>query len=115
MFRRLAWIISGALVVLTAPAGAQTVDEIIARYVAARGGLDKIRAIQTQRLTGHIAFGGEQTQAFRVEMKRPGMMRQEIGSKTGTIIQTTNGASGWNLVPPRDPVPLPKEALRNMA
>jgi hypothetical protein len=114
MFSRTTLAAVGTLA-LASQAAAQTVDEVIARYLAARGGVAQIKAIQTQRMAGTIAFGNNETQSFRVEMKRPGKMRQEIGSKTGTIIQTTTGDAGWSLLPPNPAVPLPPETLRNMA
>ena len=50
---------------------AQSVDEIVARALAARGGADRIRALRSQRLTGSISFGAEDGSPLQVEMKRP--------------------------------------------
>src|SRR4051812_4881670 len=63
---------------LTLSASAQSVDEIIAKSLAARGGVDKIKAIQSERLTGHISLGPDAEEPFLVEIKRGGKMRQEM-------------------------------------
>ncbi len=78
---------------------AQTADEIIAKNLAARGGVAKINGIMTQRLTGDISFGSDSAKPFMVEMKRPGKMRDEIVIKGVKIISTTDGKSGWVLNP----------------
>jgi hypothetical protein len=41
-----------------APRGALTVDEILARYVEARGGAAKLDTIRSVRWTGRVVFGG---------------------------------------------------------
>jgi hypothetical protein len=97
---------------------AQTVDEIIAKALAARGGITAIRAIDTQRLTGHISFAQAPAGPFLVEIKRPGKMREEIAFGEKTLVQTTDGASGWKLMITNgagDPVALTPGEVRNMA
>ena len=42
---------------LAAPAAAQTVDEVIAKSFEARGGLDKLKAVQSIRMTGRMSMG----------------------------------------------------------
>ncbi|MHB8580586.1 MAG: LolA family protein [Ignavibacteriaceae bacterium] len=78
---------------------AQTADDIIAKNLAARGGIAKINGIMTQRLTGDISFGSDSANPFMVEMKRPGKMRDEIIINGVKIIHTTDGKSGWVLNP----------------
>ena len=78
---------------------AQSVDEIIAKNLKARGGIEKIKAIKTQRIVGVISFGSNKTNPFMVEMKRPGKMRDEIVINGKRIIRTTNGKTGWVLNP----------------
>src|SRR5229473_1522283 len=45
------------LCLLPVAAAAQTADEILAKVLAARGGLDKLRAINSERVSGQISFG----------------------------------------------------------
>jgi hypothetical protein len=97
---------------------AQSVDEIVAKALAARGGISAISAIQTERLTGHISFAQAPAGPFLVEIKRPGKMREEIGFGQKTFVQTTDGASGWKLMitdGAGDPVALTAVEVRSMA
>jgi hypothetical protein len=97
---------------------AQTVDEIIARNLAARGGAERLRAIQTQRLVGRISFGADPAMPIMVEIKRPGRMRNEIVVDQKAIVRVTDGNSGWALNPlagDSAPRPLTADELGNMA
>lgn len=76
-----------------------TVSQITARAIAARGGLARIKAVRTQRLIGTISFGDSVRHPFMVEMKRPGMMRQEITMNGATVVSTLRAGSGWMLNP----------------
>jgi outer membrane lipoprotein-sorting protein len=97
---------------------AQSVDEMIARNLAARGGADRLRALQTQRLVGRISFGSDPAMPLVVEIKRPGRMRREIVVEQQTIVRVTDGHAGWALNPLAGdsvPRPLTADELSNMA
>jgi outer membrane lipoprotein-sorting protein len=100
----------GAIVVcaavVTAPAAAQTVDEIVARHVEARGGEQKLKAIETIRITRTIG-----TPFTRVDMvvyrKRPNLLRIEQ-----TPVGGTTTVSGINAEAVWDPAAGGKTAIR---
>lgn len=73
---------------------AQSVDDIVAKAIQARGGMERIKNEQTQRLTGKISLPAG-AGPLLVEMKRPGMMREEVTLGEKSQIRTTNGVSGW--------------------
>ena len=73
---------------------AQSVDEVVAKAIRARGGMDRIKHEQTQRLTGKISLPAG-SGPLLVEMKRPGMMREEVTLNGKSQIRTTNGEVGW--------------------
>ena len=80
---------------LPRPAGAQNADEIIGKVIAARGGLAKIRAIHSQRLSGKISFG-DVTGPFVVELKRPLKMHMQLTIQNQTMVRVYDGQSqGW--------------------
>ncbi|MCU1241721.1 MAG: hypothetical protein JWO71_2447, partial [Candidatus Acidoferrum typicum] len=56
-FMRLRTLCVALLSLAPAAASAQTVDEILAKVTAARGGSDKLRAIHSERVSGEISFG----------------------------------------------------------
>jgi hypothetical protein len=77
-------------------AQAQTADEIINKYIAARGGLAKIHAVQSERVIGTIYFGPGAEGPFLVERKRTIKMHMEITVAGRTLIRTFDGkSSGW--------------------
>ena len=53
---------------------AQTVDEIVAKHLEARGGLDRLRAIRTVRTIAHELEGNFAV----VEEKRPNLIRTTV-------------------------------------
>lgn len=107
-----------ALAALVAvPSSAQTLDEILAKNVKARGGLDKLKAVQTMRMTGTMTIGPGMEAPFVLEQKRPNMLRLDITIQGMTVSQAFDGKAGWQLNPlggRKDPEPLPEDALRQV-
>ena len=75
---------------------AQSVDSVVAKAIQARGGIERIKHEQTQRLTGKISLPAG-SGPLLVEMKRPGMMREEVTLNGKSQIRTTNGEVGWGV------------------
>jgi hypothetical protein len=102
---------------LPAIAAAQTADELLAKVFAARGGLDKIRAINSQRISGHIAFG-EISGPFLVELKRPLKMHMQLTVQSMTMVRVFDGKSaGWSNNPfagKMNPGPMSADELKNI-
>ncbi len=51
-------LVLSAAIVGPAAARAQTADQVLARYLQARGGAEKIHAVETLRLTGRLTLTG---------------------------------------------------------
>jgi outer membrane lipoprotein-sorting protein len=100
-------------------AGAQTADEIVNKTVAARGGADKIKAVQSERVTGRITFTGGLEGTFVLELKRPRKMHIEISVEGQKVIRVYDGKSaGWMVNPfaeNKDVQPMSAEDLRSIA
>jgi len=77
------------------------VRAIIARFVAARGGIDRLRAVRTLRMVGTMAFGDGPPRPARVELARPARVRTEITMTTGTLVQAFDGCTAWMIDPGR--------------
>jgi outer membrane lipoprotein-sorting protein len=116
MFRKiLAGLALAALVAV--PASAQTLDEILANNAKAKGGLDKIKAVQTIRMTGTMTIGPGMEAPFVMEQKRPNSLRMEFTLQGMTGIQAYDGKTGWQLMPfsgRKDAEPLPEDALKQL-
>jgi outer membrane lipoprotein-sorting protein len=81
---------------------APTVDKIVADYVAARGGLTKLRELKTLRQTGRI-FAGQGREALVVrEVKPPGRIRVQFTIQGVTAVFASNGTTGWKVSPFED-------------
>lgn len=97
----------------------QNADEILAKVFAARGGLDKIRAIKSQRVSGRISFGGEAEGPFVVELKRPLKMHMELTVQDKTLVRVYDGKShGWANNPfagKMNPEAMNDDELRNIS
>jgi outer membrane lipoprotein-sorting protein len=76
-------------------ASAQTADEIIDKYIEARGGFAKLKSIQSERVSGTIVFAPGVEGPFVVERARPLKMHMEITVGGLTMIRTYDGKSGW--------------------
>ncbi len=92
----LAGVAAGLLA--AAAAAGQTADELIEKNIAARGGLEKIRAVQSMRLTGKMTMG-EETVPSVLELKRPNKSRWEFTIGGRTAVQAFDGKSGWTIMP----------------
>ena len=54
----------------------QTADELIAKNIEARGGIEKIKAIKTIRMTGKFEGGEGFTASVGQENERPNLVRE---------------------------------------
>lgn len=79
-------------------ANAVTVDELIAKNIEARGGLEKIKAIHSVRLTGKLQFDSFQL-SYVFMAKRPSMMRNEATFQQMNAVTAYDGSVGWKIQP----------------
>ena len=87
-----------AFALIGAGTSAQTVDEIIAKNVQARGGPEKLKAIRTLRTTVKFSAGSFRAEV-RQENKRPGKVREEFIVQGMAQIQAYDGKTGWQISP----------------
>ena len=85
----------------------QTVDDVVRRYVEARGGAVRLRAVESLRFTGSMELG-EVSAAFTLELKRPNRMRTEFTVQGHKGVRAYDGQRAW------EQLPLPGEKPRPM-
>lgn len=93
-----------------------TVDEILAKNAEAKGGLDKIRAINSLRFTGKLNAGGMEL-PFTMTKKRPEMMKIEFSLQGMTGAQAYDGTTGWMVMPfmgKKDPEAMTGDMLKEV-
>jgi outer membrane lipoprotein-sorting protein len=90
----------GAVVMAAGQAFAQTpsVDELVAKHLAARGGLEKLQSVSTMRLQGTMQIQG-MDMPLTVLSKRPNKMRQEMTMQGQTVVQAYDGQTVWAINP----------------
>ncbi len=77
-----------------------TVDALVAKNIAARGGIDALHAVKSLQLKGKlIANQGQLEFAYSETKKRPGEERIELSLQGMTMVQAYDGKEGWKISP----------------
>jgi hypothetical protein len=98
LFRTL--LVTAALAVCVPAAGfAQSVDELVARNTAARGGAAAWQAVSALELRGRMDIGQGVNVPYVLQQKRPSKMRLELEFDEAVAVQTYDGSEGWKLRP----------------
>jgi hypothetical protein len=84
---------------LASTLSAQTADDIIAKYIKAVGGIEKIQAIMSLRRTGRFNAGGGFEAIVAQENRRPNLVREEFSLQGMTAINAYDGKAGWKIDP----------------
>jgi outer membrane lipoprotein-sorting protein len=79
-------------------AHAQTVDDIIAKNLKSKGGLEKLQATNTLKMSGTIVSQGNEM-PLQVWSKRPNLFRREVEVQGQKIIQASDGKTVWMINP----------------
>lgn len=77
---------------------ATDLDEVLEKNYEARGGLDKIMAVETARMSGIMTMGPMQA-PFQIAFKRPNKVRLSFEVQGITGIQAYDGQTGWSVMP----------------
>lgn len=98
MLRKI-FLLASLVVLLTTILPAQTLDEIIAKSIQARGGMEKIKSLQSVRSSGIMSLGGGMEAPGSLTQKRPNMARLEFTVQGLTAIQAYDGKDAWQIMP----------------
>ena len=103
-----------AAALLAVSASAQTADELIDKNIKAKGGLEKLKALQSMKFTGKMKMGPMEA-PFIVMKKRPENFRLEFTIQGMTGIQAYDGSTGWMVMPfmgKKDPEQMSADMLK---
>jgi hypothetical protein len=99
MYRNVLPILAfAAIALLPGTVQAQSVDEVIANNIKARGGLEKIKAVRSVRTTSKLSQGSFRA-AYVQENKRPDRVREEAIIQGLAQVQAYDGKVGWQISP----------------
>jgi outer membrane lipoprotein-sorting protein len=88
------------MVLVVPTAFAYTADELAAKNVEARGGIDNIHAIKSLRLAGHLRIQADTIELGYVALiKHPGSVRYEASLQGLTQVQAYDGSQAWQITP----------------
>src|ERR1700730_6353206 len=94
---RLGGLVVASLLLCIVPESlaAQSITQILAKVFVARGGLAKIRAVKSERVSGTISFGSEDSGPFVGELKRPMKMHMTLSVQNLTMVRVYDGGQRW--------------------
>ncbi|MGC1978453.1 MAG: hypothetical protein WA671_17155 [Candidatus Sulfotelmatobacter sp.] len=95
----------------------QTADELIAKNIEARGGIEKMKAIKTLRMTGKFDGADGFTASAGQENERPDLVRETFSLQGMTAVQAYDGATGWQIQPfngKKDPELMGEDDMRDL-
>ena len=114
---RHAVIVLVAVSCLSAFALTQTAEELVNKNIQAKGGMEKIKAIHSVRMTGTLNGGGGFSAAIGQENERPNLVRQTFSLQGMSAITAYDGSTGWQIQPfggHKDPELMGEDDLRGL-
>src|SRR6202051_4019586 len=95
----------------------QTADELIAKNIQARGGMEKMKAIKTLRMTGRFEGGAGFPASVGQENERPNLIRETFKLQGMMAVQAYDGSAGWQIQPfggKKDPELMGEDDVRDL-
>jgi len=99
MLRKLLFASVIAIPLFCVAASAQTADDVVAKYVAARGGMAKLKALTSVTMTGTSIVGPGMEAPTVLRLKRPNATRVDVTVMDKLFVQATNGTTAWRINP----------------
>jgi outer membrane lipoprotein-sorting protein len=90
------------LLSLNGAASAQTAlspEELVARNIAARGGIERIKAVHTMSAGGTVLLPNGMEMPVTMYVKRPGLMRMETAFQGKSLVFAFDGTDSWSINP----------------
>jgi hypothetical protein len=114
---RHAVIVLAAFSCLSVLGRSQTAEDLVNKNIEAKGGVEKIKALHSIRMTGKLNGEGGFTASMGQENLRPNLVRQTFSLQGMTAIQAYDGATGWQIQPfggHKDPELMGEDDLRDL-
>jgi len=85
---------------------AQTVDDIIAKNIKARGGIEKFKSVNTMKINATVTTQGMKL-PVTIYSKRPNMIREETEIQGQKMVRAFDGSTAWTINPMMGGTPQP--------
>ncbi|MFQ5719108.1 MAG: hypothetical protein ACE5IK_06135 [Acidobacteriota bacterium] len=99
MIRRPALVLAATAILAGGVARAEDLDSLLAKNFEARGGRERLEAIEAVRFTGTMSMGSGLTAPFVLEWKRPRHIRLEFTVQGLNGVQAFDGHTAWWILP----------------
>lgn len=99
-------VLLGAVLVAAGAARAQTLDDIIAKNLKAKGGVEKLNGTTAVKMVGRTSMQGTELKTT-IYARRPNLMRQEMEIAGQKMITVFDGTNLWMLPPNMPPQQAP--------
>jgi hypothetical protein len=109
-------IVASLVCLISVSVFAQTAEELVAKNLQAKGGIEKMKAIKSIRMTGQFENRGFKATIGQVS-KRPQMLRATFTVQGMTQVQAFDGSSAWQISPfdgRKDPEMLGEDDARSL-
>ena len=96
------FVVCGLMVLMAVFAAAAedlSVDQVVAKSIEARGGMEKLKAVNSIRMTGKMTVGPGMEAPIVLQIKRPKSLRLELTLQGMTAVQGYDGKAGWQIMP----------------
>jgi outer membrane lipoprotein-sorting protein len=84
---------------LVATPSAQTIEDLIAKHVKSKGGIERIRSLKALRITGSLSPAEGIDMPIFIVSERPNKVRQETSFQGQQMITAFDGEKAWTLNP----------------
>jgi hypothetical protein len=114
---RHAFIVLAAVGCLSVFGQAQTAEELINKNIQAKGGMEKIKAIKSVRITGKLTLGPGFRASSVQENERPNLVRKAMSLQGMTAVTAYDGTTGWQIQPfegHKDPELMGEDAMKDL-
>jgi outer membrane lipoprotein-sorting protein len=91
-------VITLTIVLLTPLVQAQSLDELIKNNLEAKGGVEKINAIKTGKMTGKMMMQNFEM-PYTMWFKKPSQLRMEMVFQGATMVMAYDGNIAWQISP----------------
>src|SRR5438477_6920599 len=96
---------------------AQTAEELIDKNIQAKGGMEKIKAIHSVRITGKLTLGPGFNAVSVQENERPNLIRKSMSLQGMTAVNAYDGTAAWQIQPfegHKDPELMGEDATKDL-
>ena len=98
MIRRALTPILSLVLLFCVQASAQTVDEVVKKSIEAQGGVERLKAVKSIKVTGKIIQQGLEI-PITIQQKRPSMVRMDVTFQGKSQTVAYDGDTGWKTDP----------------